>query len=163
MRFVRGSDLGRSRVQQQLRQCGPSENPTSIRSKFLERFPARAYQAYYEHMPLRLRHSSPKGRGTQLYRRVGFGRLAEFDVLDTRQYRTDQPCGDRTRPPCERRCSDPQATALGARARAMAATPDYVEVRSRWNVLAQQIMMARVDRLPVPSLPTAWTNGPATR
>ena len=25
----------------------------------------------------------------------------QFDVLDTRQYRTDQPCGDGTKPPCD--------------------------------------------------------------
>jgi len=28
-----------------------------------------------------------------LYRRFTFGNLAEFNVLDTRQYRTDQPGG----------------------------------------------------------------------
>jgi phosphodiesterase/alkaline phosphatase D-like protein len=32
----------------------------------------------------------------RLYRRRTFGRLAEFNVLDTRSYRTDQPCGGRS-------------------------------------------------------------------
>ncbi len=34
----------------------------------------------------------------RLYRTFRFGRLAEFQVLDTRQYRTDQPNGDRRSP-----------------------------------------------------------------
>ena len=47
-----------------------------------------------------------------LYRRIAFGRLAEFFVLDTRQYRTDQPCGDGNKPPCAA-VYDPQATTPG--------------------------------------------------
>ena len=54
---------------------------------------ANAYQAYYEHMPLR-RSSVPRGPDMRLYRRLTYGDLAEFNVLDTRQYRSDQPCGD---------------------------------------------------------------------
>lgn len=106
---------------------------------------ARAYQAYYEHMPLR-QASLPKGPDMQLFRRLPFGRLAEFFVLDTRQYRTDQPCGDGNKPPCEA-ALDPRATLLGERQRnwlfeGLAASP------ARWNVLAQQVMMARVDLTP---------------
>jgi alkaline phosphatase D len=67
-----------------------------------ERFRARraaAYQAYWEHLPLRP-SSMPNGPGMQLYRRLTFGNLAEFSVLDTRQYRTDQPCGVGPQPRC---------------------------------------------------------------
>ena len=32
--------------------------------------------------------------GLQIYRQFRFGRLAEFTMLDDRQYRTDNPCGD---------------------------------------------------------------------
>nr|WP_085911532.1 MULTISPECIES: alkaline phosphatase D family protein [Pseudonocardia] len=45
-----------------------------------------AFQAYYEHMPLR-RASVPRGLDMQLYRRIGWGSLATFHMLDTRQYR----------------------------------------------------------------------------
>ena len=58
-----------------------------------EKFLARrmnAYQAYYEFMPLRKR-SFPQGPHMKLYRDCQYGRLANFHVLDTRQYRTDQP------------------------------------------------------------------------
>lgn len=50
---------------------------------------ARAYQVYYEHMPLR-RAQISTGPYLQLYRRVRYGALAEFNVLDTRQYRSNR-------------------------------------------------------------------------
>lgn len=106
---------------------------------------ARAYQAYYEHMPLR-RTSLPHGPDMQLYRRVAFGRLAEFFVLDTRQYRTDQPCGDGTRPPCPE-AMDPNATLLGSAQEAWL-LEGLVRSQAAWNILAQQVMMARADRAP---------------
>lgn len=52
---------------------------------------AAAYKAYYEHMPLRLDREAD-GTHMRLYRRAGFGNLAQFDLLDTRQYRSDHPC-----------------------------------------------------------------------
>lgn len=106
---------------------------------------AAAYQAYYEHMPLR-RAQLPHGPDMPLYRHVRFGRLAEFNVLDTRQYRTDQPCGDGNRPPCDA-VYDPKATLLGdAQEQWLYRKLDASQ--GVWNVLAQQIMMARVDRRP---------------
>lgn len=114
------------------------------RDEFIEHR-AAAYQAYYEHMPLRAAQM-PKGPDLLLYREVKFGRLANFQVLDTRQYRTDQPCGDGTRPPCDQ-CLDPNATLLGAEQEAwLLKTLDAS--RATWNALAQQVMMARVDRDP---------------
>ena len=37
---------------------------------------------------------SPRGNDIQLYRRVRWGQLATFHMLDTRQFRDDQACGD---------------------------------------------------------------------
>jgi len=59
---------------------------------FLQRR-AAAYQAYYEHMPLR-RAALPKGPDMMLYRRFTYGDLAQLNVLDTRQYRSDQVAGN---------------------------------------------------------------------
>lgn len=119
-----------------------SEEPGVARADFLKRR-AAAYQAYYEHMPLR-RRALPKGPDMLLYRRVGFGRLADFHVLDTRQYRTDQPCGDGNQPPCAESLH-PDRSLLGGTQR------DWLfeglgNSAAGWNVLAQQVMMARVDR-----------------
>ncbi|MEX2578443.1 MAG: alkaline phosphatase D family protein [Verrucomicrobiales bacterium] len=104
---------------------------------------AASFQAYYEHMPLRTR-SLPKGPDLRLHRSADFGELARFHVLDTRQYRTDQPCGDGNKPPCDE-VYDPEATLLGEAQR------DWLfrslrDSGAKWNALAQQVMMARVDR-----------------
>ena len=112
--------------------------------QFLERR-ARAYKAYYEHMPLR-KSQLPSGPNLQLYRSSAFGNLVEFQVLDTRQYRTPQPCGDGNKPLCDEVFST-DATLLGV------AQEDWLTARlskspAKWNVLAQQIMMGRVDRNP---------------
>ena len=108
---------------------------------------AFAYQAYYEHMPLRL-PAKPVGHTMQLYRRVPYGRLLDFQVLDTRQYRSDQPCGDKNGPECED-VFRPDATILGPQQerwlyQALSESPAV------WNCMAQQVMVARVDREPGP-------------
>ena len=103
---------------------------------------AGAYQAYYEHVPLR-RRSVPMGPAIQLYRQFTYGKLASFFVLDTRQYRTDQPCGGGTKAPCPG-VADPQATMLGA-AQERWLFDAVARSNGQWNVLPQQVMMAKVD------------------
>jgi alkaline phosphatase D len=119
-----------------------SERKTTTREEFLI-LRATAYKAYYEHMPLR-RASLPAGPDMQLYRRIAFGRLAQFDVLDTRQYRSDQPCGDGTKPPCSDEL-DPKGSILGERQEAWL-LDGLAKSPATWNILAQQVMMARVDQ-----------------
>ncbi len=104
---------------------------------------AQAYRAYYEHMPVGPM-SIPQGAAMRLYKTVSFGRLAQFSVLDTRQYRTDQPCGDGNKAPCEG-TMDPKATLLGADQEHWLNNA-LLQSPARWNVLAQQVMMGRVDR-----------------
>ena len=74
---------------------------------------AAGYKAYYEHMPLR-RSSVPKGALLQLYRPFTYGTLASISMLDTRQYRTDQPCGDNVRLPAPARGSARDDARAGA-------------------------------------------------
>ena len=107
---------------------------------FLERR-ANAYQAYYEMMPLRKR-SLPAGPRMRLYRTVPFGRLASLQVLDTRQYRTDQPNGDR-RAPLNEAALDARNTLLGSR-QAGWLHAQLLASKANWNVLAQQVMMGTV-------------------
>jgi alkaline phosphatase D len=113
---------------------------------FLERR-ANAYRAYYEHMPLRV-ESFPIGPNGQLYRGLTFGNLVQFSALDTRQYRSDQPCGDGL----QFRCAgalDPSQTMTGP------AQEQWLVNRldrsvARWNVIAQQTMFAQYDFLAGP-------------
>jgi alkaline phosphatase D len=106
---------------------------------------ANAYQAYYEHMPL-ARRSLPGGPSMQLYRRVPYGRLVDFAMLDTRQYRTDQPNGD-GRKPLTPEVLDPKATILGDKQEQWLMRR-LLASEALWNVLGQQVMMARVDVKP---------------
>jgi alkaline phosphatase D len=112
----------------------------------IEAFTARraaGYQAYYEHMPLRT-SSLPRDASLQLYRRFAYGSLAAFFVLDTRQFRTDQPCEDGVKAPC-RAVFDEKATLLGAEQERWLFA-GVSGSKARWNVMPQQVMIAPVDR-----------------
>ena len=102
-----------------------------------------AYQAYYEFMPLR-RRSFPQGPHMTLYRGCRYGRLANFQVLDTRQYRTDQPNGDHQKPMIAK-ALDPRGTILGERQEHWLMNR-LLQSQSQWNILAQQVMMAPLNR-----------------
>lgn len=104
---------------------------------------ANAYQAYYEMMPLRA-SSLPSGCDMQLYRKASFGQLAEFLVLDTRQYRSDQPNGDRKSPLNESAMVKSQSM-LGREQRNWL-YKNLLTSPAKWNVLAQQVMMGMVNR-----------------
>lgn len=106
---------------------------------------AAAYQAYYENMPLR-RRSWPHPDDMRLYRRFAYGDLAEVNVLDTRQYRSDQPCGDGR----ESRASCPESLEAGRTMLGDAQESWLMDALANsgaaWNVMAQQVMMMRHDR-----------------
>jgi alkaline phosphatase D len=125
---------------------------------------AAAYQAWYEHQPVR-RRSLPRPDGSlRLYGRNHWGRLAQFDVLDTRQYRTPPACGWGEAPACEA-AYDPSATMLGERQERWL-YKGIAQSRARWHVLANSVMMGRLDH----DGPTgdilwhdAWDGFPAAR
>jgi alkaline phosphatase D len=107
---------------------------------------AAAYQAYYEHMPLR---SSParlsKGE-LRIYRRLRYGRLVEFTMLDDRQYRSDNPCGDGERVRCEAAIKG-DYTMLGREQERWVAE-GFARSSARWNVIGQQLLLAELEHLP---------------
>jgi alkaline phosphatase D len=119
---------------------------------------AAAYQAYYEHMPLR---AAALGRalngvwGVQrelrLYDRVSFGRLANLHLLDDRQYRDPQGCtkggdtGSSTVNPAQcAALADPQRTLLGA-AQERWLAQSLARNTARWTVLGQQTVFGQRD------------------
>ncbi|HYE40786.1 MAG TPA: alkaline phosphatase D family protein, partial [Ramlibacter sp.] len=53
---------------------------------------AAAYQAFYEHMPVRMIARANDYANARIYQRYDWGRLARFHVLDNRQYRAAQAC-----------------------------------------------------------------------
>tara|TARA_R110002072_G_scaffold121321_1_gene254854 strand:- start:4713 stop:6278 length:1566 start_codon:yes stop_codon:yes gene_type:complete len=104
---------------------------------------AMALQAWYEHMPVR-RSSLPGQAGIAAYRRASFGGLLDLHVLDTRSFRSDQPCDDGFKPVCEG-VTDRAATVLGEAQERWLFT-GLAERQPRWNALAQQVMVMPLDR-----------------
>jgi alkaline phosphatase D len=108
-----------------------------------------AFQAYYENTPLR-RSAFPRAAGMQLYRRSAWGDLLDLNLLDTRQYRTDQPCEDRFASSCAA-VEAAEAQVLGA-AQERWLFDNLSGSRTRWRALAQQIMVMDLDRRDGPEL-----------
>jgi alkaline phosphatase D len=110
------------------------ENDTPPEVFLLRR--AAAYQAYYETMPLRA-SAFPAGPGIRLYRRLQFGSLLDFAVLDTRQFRSDQAC---TGAPATD-CGEADAagrTMLGAEQEKWL-FDQLGTVKATWTMLGQQV------------------------
>ncbi len=107
-----------------------------------------AYRAYWEHMPLS-RARKPVGPDLQLYRRFTWGSIATFNVLDGRQYRSDQPDCRATVPrDADGYCQGAQAperSMLGAEQRDWL-MQELATTRAHWNVIAQQTAFAPFDR-----------------
>lgn len=122
------------------------------------------FQAWYEHMPLRA-SAFPRGALIDAYRRFDVGDLARIDVLDTRQYRSDQPCGDGTRAGCAD-AHAPTRTMLGETQERWL-SDGFRAARPRWNVLAQQVVVMSRDLDPSPERQTfnmdKWDGATAAR
>lgn len=117
---------------------------------------AAALQAWYEHMPVRRAMLPRNGTIANSYRSARFGTLAEIDLLDTRLFRSDQPCGDGFKPVCDG-VSDSAAQVLGAEQEAWL-TRNMTRGTAQWNCLAQQIMMMSLDRRRRTEEPTVIKN-----
>jgi alkaline phosphatase D len=121
-------------------------------TEFLQRR-AAAYQAYYEHMPLPA-GARPRGPHARIYTQAGFGQLARVFVLDDRQYRSHQVCARPGRGgssvvkdvACPERLSA-GVTLLGAEQERWL-TSALEQSAARWNIIAQQTLMAQHDRTP---------------
>ena len=117
---------------------------------------ARAYQVYYEHMPLRA-GQLPVGPYLQLYRRLRFGDLLSLNVLDTRQYRSHRApanCApeERVTGYCPT-ALDPTRTIEGA-AQQEWLINGLMRSKAGWNVLANQVPFAPNDTNADPALQT---------
>ncbi|MFE9958097.1 alkaline phosphatase D family protein [Micromonospora sp. NPDC005299] len=100
---------------------------------------ANAFRAHWEHMPVR-RPMMPNGPDMQIYRRYSYGDLAEFNILDTRQYRSPRVAQD------DPAWQDPSRTILGAEQEAWL-LGGLANTTRRWKIIAQQNTMSRLDSL----------------
>lgn len=101
-------------------------------------------QAWYEHMPVRAAMMPRNGIIANAYREARYGDLMAIDFLDTRSTRTDQPCDDGFKPYCPG-IDDPAARVISAEQEDWL-TRNLTGGQSRWNCIAQQVMMMSLDR-----------------
>ena len=121
---------------------------------------AAAYQAFYEHMPLRASvltqalQGLAQGAEMRIYGRVPFGNLAMLHLLDDRQYRDPQACtkggdfGSSTVNPAQcANWNDPARTLLGA-AQERWLEQSLASTHAEWNLLGQQTVFGQRDFRP---------------
>ena len=128
---------------------------------------AAAYQAFYEHMPLRLAPPRAGAVGEmRIYQRYDWGQLARLHVLDDRQYRAVHACAPKGRggsSSVTRACkalADPARSMLGAHQEAWL-KEGFASSKARWNIVAQQTPMAQSSQLPLdtPGGGRFWNDG----
>jgi alkaline phosphatase D len=111
---------------------------------------AAAYQAYYEHMPLR-RTARPIGPDMRLHTSSSFGDLATFLTLDNRQYRSNQACdgpgdfGGKVIEGCAERTAENRSM-LGREQERWVMRELTGAAGTRWKVIAQQMLMAQLEQ-----------------
>jgi alkaline phosphatase D len=131
------------------------------RAPFLARR-AAAYRAYYEHQPLP-DSMRPSGPDMRIYTELRWGQLANFFIIDDRQYRAPQVCptkpgGSTVLDPQQcREIADQSRSMLGAGQEAWLDRA-FAESKAGWNVLVQQTLMAQLDRKPGEGQ-NFWTDG----
>ncbi|MFI6068746.1 alkaline phosphatase D family protein [Micromonospora sp. NPDC051227] len=113
-------------------------SPTLTAAQWTARRTA-AYRAYYENMPLRPA-SAAIGNSIPLYRRVRWGQLATFHMLDTRQFRDDQACGDGWKV-----CADADLASRSLTGATQEAwlLDGLAQRYGTWDILGQQVFFAQ--------------------
>jgi alkaline phosphatase D len=141
-------------------------------SQFLKQR-AAAYQAFYEHMPLRPGRCHPQSAEMRIYDRYSFGDLVSFSMLDGRQYRSREAC---YAPPyggghvvTAKQCPeliDPSRSLLGE-AQESWLYDGLAQSKARWNIIGQTVLMAPLhDNRPgaeAHEWTEAWDGYPAAR
>jgi alkaline phosphatase D len=103
-----------------------------------------AYQAWWEHMPVRMERPTASDDFT-IYRSLAWGDLANLIMLDGRQYRTNQACGDAVLsldPPCPTAAA-PERTMLGDDQEQWLAG-EIAATTATWPVIGQQTVMTEI-------------------
>jgi alkaline phosphatase D len=135
---------------------------------------AAAYQAYYEHMPVRPSRSTPQGPALKVYDRFHQGSLVEISMIDGRQYRSRGAC---YRPPnkgkghletnrsCPERLLESRSMIGLEQERWL--FDGLAKSEAAWNVIAQDVLMAQLKQRDASGEFAYWTddwNGyPASR
>ena len=143
-------------------------------SAFLKRRTA-AYRAFYEFMPVKPVFSAPHGPNMRLYDRYDFGDLLRIDLIDGRQYRSREACYDNQKlknlkggghletPASCPELMDPSRSMIGLTQEKWL-FDGLATSRAKWNVIANDVLMARLRQGPDKGYWTDdWDGYPASR
>jgi alkaline phosphatase D len=117
---------------------------------------AAAYQAFYEHMPVRPILSRPDGPAMRIYDRFTYGDLLEISMIDGRQYRSRPACygpPNRLSGHLETDAACPERRAEG-RTMVGYAQENWLglglaQSKAKWNLIAQDVLMAQLrEKMP---------------
>ncbi len=120
-------------------------------------------RAWYENMPVRAAQL-PTPEGMQMYRRLDYGRLLRVHLLDTRQHRDDQLCGESATKHCRDPATFAQGTILGDRAHDW--LHQGLDAAFTWNLIAQQVVVMPYQSLAAEGARIgldAWSGYPESR
>lgn len=138
-----------------------------LQPEFMQRR-AAAYQAFYEHMPVRLNLPETLDfTQMRIYDQYDWGNLARFHLLDSRQYRNYQACSKPglggsnvvSASQCKE-LNDPGRSLLGWEQEQWL-LQSLTNSKARWNILAQQTLMAQCSTAPIKNQGDGrfWTDG----
>ena len=123
---------------------------------------AAAYQAYFEHMPVRVGPDAANPANMRIHDRMAWGQLADIWTLDNRQYRSYHACpaplkgGGRVVMGCNE-LTDPQRTMLGMEQERWL-TQGMNGSQAAWKIVAQGTQMSSTG-LGTPMGRSAFTDG----
>jgi alkaline phosphatase D len=126
---------------------------------------AAAYQAFYEHMPVRPILSRPEGPLMRIYDRFAFGDLVEVSMIDGRQYRSREACYG---PPSkggghlETNAACPERLEAGRTMMGFAQEAwlygNLARTKAQWNLIAQDVLMAQLRQKQQDGAEAFWTD-----
>ena len=116
---------------------GGAENHTADEGSWSARR-AASHRSFDEWMPVRMNGTAALGDGTQLYRRLQFGDLAEISMLDLRTYRDKQLAAQ-----VDPQQADPARTVTG-RAQMDWLKTSLVRQAVQWKLVGNPVMIAPV-------------------
>ncbi len=118
-----------------------------------------AYQAWWEHQPVRL--DPPVDGFLEVYRSARVGDLVEFFMLDTRQFADEPPCRDTSRFDLGADCGerdDPDRTLLGAGQETWL-LEGLGAADTTWTALVSPVMFAGLDARSSGDVPEYYLEG----
>lgn len=131
-------------------------------------FPIRrrnAYQAFFEHIPMRRRSMFDASNRMRIYGQAGFGNLVEFTLLDTRQYRARAACPSPNRFEAEMvsrttcaELQDQSRSILGSTQERFV-NENFMQGNAKWSVLVQPTLFGTLFQKDNNGQPTVYNEG----